>query len=312
MAHIQKCKLANAGLGYHFSRASEAHSNPSIDPERTRYNQTLYPTDRPAEWASRPLRANVEARIAEALEGRRPRRDAVAFFVLTVTAPRNLREGDGPAFARAAYSFAMERFGPANVMPGYLHCDETTDHIHIPIVPITPDGRLCYGDVMPRSAYKRLHIELGEYVDARLGYHADVLLPEDERARKALSHVPQGELAAAERALDEKLGDRVRALDDAGELVRGLRAEAEALRAEKSELEQGIRGLEERLRTLVERVREFVRDYLLPPFDAAHAAIKERGIVEFFEDLDEAEQEFFNDAREISRAARQMKRERER
>lgn len=300
MAHIIKCKLANAGLGYHFDRSSDHHSNGNIDPARSARNYVLRPAFRPADWSSAPLRRNVEARISEALHGRKPRKDAVAFFVLTVTAPANLRPGDEEEFFAAVCGYAGNEFGAYNLMPGYVHMDETTPHIHLPVVPVTPDGRLCYGDVVPRETYRRMHADLGAHVDRSLGYHVDVMLGDADKRARALSHVPHGEFAAATDVLDGELAARRAA-------VEAETARLGELRDACRDAEGALDGLQQRLEALMERLRVFVRDYLLPPFDAAHRAVRERGVAEFFNDMDEAEREFFDEAQEIALETRRTR-----
>lgn len=79
--------------------------------------------------------------------------------VWVVTCPQELA-GDPDAvrrFFKLVYDCTKERYGAGNVLQGYVHMDETTPHIHMPVVPVR-DGRVSAKAVFNRRelpAYQR-------------------------------------------------------------------------------------------------------------------------------------------------------------
>lgn len=118
--------------------------------------------------ARTPLNYSMESGRADARLARRlsdpglkvdARRHVNKAGVWVVTCPQEL-VGDPDAvrrFFELVYDFTKERYGAGNVLQGYVHMDETTPHIHMPVVPVR-DGRVSAKAVFNRRelpAYQR-------------------------------------------------------------------------------------------------------------------------------------------------------------
>lgn len=224
MAHVAKFKAGNKGLGHHYDREEtseeHSHSNPRIDPARSHLNYRIYDENlHTEEWAKQPFQSCLNERLG-VLE-KTPRKDAVVFATVVVTAPKDLKAEDEARFFRCVYTTIGGMIGQSNMLPGYIHNDETTPHGHFPFTPITADNRLNFKKVCPRSFYSKLHKELGKAVDKELGYHVSIELGEDQALEKCLSNVPQAKLDAARDALVEKLEKENAALISENQRLQG-------------------------------------------------------------------------------------------
>lgn len=79
--------------------------------------------------------------------------------VWVVTCPQELKDDPDAVrhFFKLVYDFTRARYGAENVLQGYVHMDETTPHIHMPVVPVR-DGRVSAKAVFSRwelPAYQR-------------------------------------------------------------------------------------------------------------------------------------------------------------
>ena len=138
---------------------------PNADPARTWLNQEYVNQEH------RPYQQLANERLAE-LNLVPRRRDAVLLVELVLTA-----SADG--FARGAnglvpdmrdslwvednLKFVRKQFGEENVVGFMLHQDEITPHLHVLVVPLTPDGRLSCRDVFSPA---RLHQLQTDYAQA--------------------------------------------------------------------------------------------------------------------------------------------------
>ncbi|MCH3737880.1 plasmid recombination protein, partial [Campylobacter coli] len=57
-------------------------------------------------------------------------------------------------FFKTAYDFYCEKYGKENVISAMVHKDETTPHLHLLIVPLTKDGRLCAKELFDRETIR--------------------------------------------------------------------------------------------------------------------------------------------------------------
>ena len=144
------------------------------------------------------VRARVETGIelhnANARRGLRKDANVLADWVVTL--PADCRAEDASAFFRAVVEFVRERYGAENVPGGFVHADEATPHVHVPVVPVH-DGRLVASKVFDRADLQGWHEALSARVEAALGYRVSVLLSEEKQAEKQLSAMSQDEYRAA-------------------------------------------------------------------------------------------------------------------
>ena len=155
------------------------------------------------------------------------------------------------------YWYLSKKFGIENMMGGFVHGDEVLkdgtparDHMHVPFTPIL-DGRFNYKQMCPRTFYRSMHKELGDYLERALGYRPEIELAEETRARrvyadkstdieKVRKSVEDGIVKPAERQATQVVGE---AEQRAAETLR-----AAAERA--AELDAAIKGKEEELASL--------------------------------------------------------------
>ncbi|MBR2301107.1 MAG: plasmid recombination protein [Bacteroidaceae bacterium] len=95
------------------------------------------------------------------------RKDAVRAVDICVRLPRGIEKNnflfDPDKFGELTKKWAFEQFGQSNVAGITLHMDEQAPHIHLVVVPITEDGRLCARDYIgtPQKV-SHLHDSLGD------------------------------------------------------------------------------------------------------------------------------------------------------
>lgn len=254
MAHIEKYKAHSVGhMLAHYRRDPSSLERDNIDPTRTGRNVTfgrvrvedehgrpmlndagkerwrVQPVDWKPNWdtvSARIERVNADARAA----GKRAtRKDAVVMADLVVTLPRNVPPRDSDKFFKYTYMWLGKKLGRGNMMGGFVHRDEVRkdgspvrDHMHAPFTPIM-DGRFNYKQMCPRSFYKTMHKELGDYLEQKLGYRPEVELETKTVADKVASKLDHGELDAMKAEIVEP------AEDEAACIVADARAQADAL-----------------------------------------------------------------------------------
>lgn len=145
---VQKCKGAEIGaMQYHNDREPGKHTNPDIDPTRTRMNREMCPHAN--------YEGEVQARIDAGYSGtRKVRKDAVRLVEGIVTASPEFFEGASDeevrGFFDSAFEFCREEFGESNVVHFTVHMDEETPHAHFGFVPLR-DGKLSWKEFFPNK-----------------------------------------------------------------------------------------------------------------------------------------------------------------
>lgn len=302
MAHIQKYKAHSCGhMLAHYRRDAASLERDNVEPSLTHLNRTLvlgsdghaHDGDAEPHWELIAGRiADVDA--AARAEGRRvTRKDAVVMADLVLTLPENVPAEDGDRFFELSYEFFGEKVGRDNLMGGFVHRDEmrtkkdadtgkmvrtgerVRDHIHVPWTPIL-DGRFNFKQQCPRTFYKTLHRELGDYLEAQMGYRPDIELSEEQRGEKALSDVKNKDVEAARAALARKeerlecLQGQIEEMEPLavtfGESARTLvehrgdgSREREAV-GHNEQLKGGVAELEQQVRAARSRAGELERD----------------------------------------------------
>lgn len=224
MAHLAKYKRhAIAAMVGHYAREAEGrgYERPNIDATRTPDNYAI------GAGSVDELAATVRERVSAAIEAhnataRRPlRKDANVLGDWVVTLPRDCRAEDAEAFFAAVVDFVRGRYGADNVPGGFVHVDEASAHVHVPVVP-EYDGRLVASKVFCRNDLRGWHEALSAHVERALGYRVSVLLSDDQQADKQLSALSQDEYRAAKDELE-------RLRDQREELRRQVAQEADRL-----------------------------------------------------------------------------------
>lgn len=248
MAHLAKYKVgAVAPMLHHYNRdLAGTLSRENIDSSRTNLNYRIGVVH--LEDGS-PVMRHVENSIhwqdiknkmdeVEKSTGKRIRKDAVIMADLVITAPEDLKTEDYDKFFKSCYSYMGRIVGEENVLPGYVHMDERTPHMHLPFLPIK-DGKFNFNGLIDRNVYRNLHKGLSKKIDKTLGYHVSIELDPKEQAKKELSKLKQGEYVQAveelERVKLEKAQEKA-SLNEIKQAIPDERAKLEGLQNENAKL----------------------------------------------------------------------------
>lgn len=269
MAHVAHYKRAGvAPMLAHYERRAElerGYRRENIDPERTAQNYAVGAAS-PQELAA-ALRSRVAEAIAahEADSGKAIRKDANIVSDWVVTLPKDCPPEDARKFFETAVDVCRARYGAENVLGGFVHMDETTPHVHIPVVPVK-DGRIRAAKVFTRSDLQRFHKDLGRAEDTALGRHVSVVLDQEQQGEKQLSHLGQEEYGAAkdearkaaERASEaRKAAERAESAQKAAESRRrDSEAAAEASEKARKQAESDAEAAKKDLETQRRRAKQ--------------------------------------------------------
>lgn len=296
MAHFEKYKLRAAGhLLDHYARSEATKSRENVHAEKTPENYALSIHDKrigkvsPDAFTDEVCAAIVDSEFThEETTGRKVRSDAVRMASWVVTLPEDCPQEMAGKFFAQTVAFMRARYGAQAVKGGYVHMDETTPHMHVPMVPLTHEGKLKIRDLVDREDLRSFHDDWQTYLQdkgvpgtvvdvpgrPRGGYRSKLkqkdLAEYDEMAAKA-AETPQETSSlqkqvetllrqnrALEEARDALEEDRDGILDAYQEVVSerdSLRA-ALAARDEPTPTQRKSYAKDKRLDSMAERVRE--------------------------------------------------------
>mgnify|MGYP001143932615 CR=1 FL=1 len=139
--------------------------NPQIDSERTRNNYRFTP------YFGKTYTEFINGRIKEL--GLSPRKDAVVMNSFVVGSDKQFFDGlsrvEQYNFFSDCHKFFAERYGEENIIAAVVHNDETTPHMHLNLMPITSDGRLCSKQLFDKPQLQKLQTDFYESVGKRWG-----------------------------------------------------------------------------------------------------------------------------------------------
>ena len=248
MAHIAKYKATSVGhMLAHYRRDASSMERDNIDPKRVKNDMVVahytnkdgqlvvgrvVPREGEPNWGTVERRIERVNEAQKAAGKRATRKDAVVMADVVVTLPDNVRKGDEDRFFRLAYWYLSNKFGIDNMMGGFVHKDEVLkdgtparDHMHVPFTPIL-DGRFNYKQMCPRSFYRSMHKELGDYLEGRMGYRPAIELDEETRAQRVYTD-KSVDIDKVRRAVDKAVVEPAK--DEAARIVAAARKEAAAL-----------------------------------------------------------------------------------
>ena len=140
-------------------------SNPQIDSERTRNNYRFTP------YFGKTYTEFINGRIKEL--GLFPRKDAVVMNSFVLGSDKTFFDGlakiEQYNFFSDCYKFFAERYGEENIIAAIVHNDETTPHMHLNLMPVTKDGRLCSKQLFDKPQLQQLQTDFYESVGKRWG-----------------------------------------------------------------------------------------------------------------------------------------------
>ena len=138
-------------------------SNPQIDSERTRNNYRFTP------YFGKTYTEFINGRIKEL--GLSPRKDAVVMNSFVLGSDKTFFDGLAKVeqynFFSDCYKFFAERYGEENIIAAVVHNDETTPHMHLNLMPVTKDGRLCSKQLFDKPQLQQLQTDFYESVGKR-------------------------------------------------------------------------------------------------------------------------------------------------
>ena len=248
MAHIAKYKATSVGhMLAHYRRDASSLERDNIDPKRVKNDMVVghytnkdgrlvvgrvEPRDGEPNWGMVERRIERVNEAQKAAGKRATRKDAVVMADVVVTLPDNVRKGDEDRFFRLTYWYLSKKFGIENMMGGYVHKDEVLkdgtparDHMHVPFTPIL-DGRFNYKQMCPRSFYRSMHKELGDYLEGRMGYRPAIELDEETLAQRVYTD-KSVDIDKVRCAVDKAVVEPAK--DEAARIVAAAREEAAAL-----------------------------------------------------------------------------------
>ena len=161
------------GIRRHLQERERVKTNPNIDLSRSHLNYCI--EDLTPDHLSR----RVKERIAQLHLKKRPRSDAVGIEDIIVSASVDfmlqLDCDTREQYFRDSLHFFQRRYGKENVMYCQCHMDEFNPHIHIGVVPITPDGRLSAKVLFCPKTLEQLqtdfHREVSQHYGLERGEH---------------------------------------------------------------------------------------------------------------------------------------------
>ena len=154
-------------------------SNPQIDSERTKNNYRFTP------YFGKTYTEFINGRIKEL--GLSPRKDAVVMNSFVLGSDKTFFDGLAKVeqynFFSDCYKFFAERYGEENIIAAVVHNDETTPHMHLNLMPVTKDGRLCSKQLFDKPQLQQLQTDFYEAV----GKHWGLQRGKEGRQKKHLS-----------------------------------------------------------------------------------------------------------------------------
>ena len=139
--------------------------NPQIDSERTKNNYRFTP------YFGKTYTEFINGRIKEL--GLSPRKEAVVMNSFVLGSDKTFFDGLAKVeqynFFSACYKFFAERYGEENIIAAVVHNDETTPHMHLNLMPVTKDGRLCSKQLFDKPQLQQLQTDFYESVGKRWG-----------------------------------------------------------------------------------------------------------------------------------------------
>ena len=168
------------GIQHHLLDRDRVKTNPDIDLSRSHLNYFI------ENLTAENLNSRVKARIKQINLKKRPRSDAVGLEDIVVKASQDfMLNADAETrehYFTDALHFLQNRYGKENVMYCHCHLDESNPHIHVGIVPITPDGRLSAKSLFSPKTLEQLQTDFHRNVSSHYGLergepHAKKYLP---------------------------------------------------------------------------------------------------------------------------------------
>lgn len=160
--HVEHYKMADVKrLENEYTRAPEYECRDGrIDESRTKNNSRLGKIG--------SLRDLVSRRLAQVPHAKR--KDLNVMTSIVITCPQEL-QGDPDkedAFFRLAFTWCQHRYGRDNVLAGFIHRDETSPHMHVPVVP-EKQNRISSKSLFTRGELSKMHTDFDRECEIAFG-----------------------------------------------------------------------------------------------------------------------------------------------
>ena len=252
--HVTHFKMADVKrVTNELEREKECNnSDGRIDPSRTKDNYCMK-----TRRFHKQLNSDLGLRLNHVEHSSRKDLNVMSSWVITCPQelcndPKKVKQ-----FFTVAFDFMCDRYGAENVLNGYVHMDEATPHMHMPMIPVK-DGRVSAKALFTRSELSSVHRDLEKRMQDEFGVKGLVLngrtkgkysvkeLKARTVAEKDLQ-ARQKALEARERALRTKQHDLA------------LQEQEQALRASESlrELSAKEQDLQQRELALAKKSKAF-------------------------------------------------------
>ena len=140
-------------------------ANPQIDSGRTKNNYRFTP------YFGKTYTEFINDRIKGL--GLSPRKDAVVMNSFVLGSDKTFFDGLAKVeqynFFSDCYKFFAARYGEENIIAAVVHNDETTPHMHLNLMPVTKEGRLCSKQLFDKPQLQQLQTDFYEAVGKRWG-----------------------------------------------------------------------------------------------------------------------------------------------
>ena len=259
--HFEKHKGSTGGLQRHNEREpGQRHSNKNIKGYKTKDNIFLIPKD------DRTYRERIDDRLKEGYTGKKAiRKDAVDMVEVTFQLGGDitrLSEEKQVEAIKEAFEELKEMYGEENIISAVIHVDETTPHLHMDFVPLTPDGKLSAKSVIGDKAKMRKTQErFLERMQERCPHARFERLDPEKAQFNGLDQALYEKITAASRQLEADVLEREDALEDK-EIDLELRQEAfeKHVETENKKLAEDRKWIEENKKAIEEAKQAIERD----------------------------------------------------
>lgn len=212
--HFEKHKGSTGGLQRHNEREpGQRHSNKNIKGYKTKDNIFLIPKD------DRTYRERIDDRLKEGYTGKKAiRKDAVDMVEVTFQLGGDitrLSEEKQVEVIKEAFEELKEMYGEENIISAVIHVDETTPHLHMDFVPLTPDGKLSAKSVIgDKGKLRKTQERFLERMQERCP-HAQFERLDPEKAQfNGLDQALYEKITASANRLEADILEREDALED--------------------------------------------------------------------------------------------------
>ncbi|MBR1676531.1 MAG: plasmid recombination protein [Clostridia bacterium] len=186
----------------------------TIDMERTHNNYHIVPAPE-----TRYMEF-INNRIKEVGVKRKLRDDAVRMATFVIGAKGDYFKDMPPETERKFFAdcvdFIARQMGKENIISAVVHKDETSPHIHINVVPITPDNRLCakyYFDGKMSGWQTKVYEEVGKKWNLERGKEGSDAKHVDPKAYNKVVKQATADARAENEDLKEVNADMIKRLD---------------------------------------------------------------------------------------------------